>query len=135
VPPIMQLLKPIALLPLTSAMEAVARQKKKCDLGEDVTTWYLCYKPSDLDDKHIDKLEGEARKKNHHGGKYQCGGKIYTSGFCCDAGKIGGDTDSDSNPSAGSMVPGERKNLEDACADFPKIDHNLGSDAPSADDP
>ncbi|KAI9621112.1 hypothetical protein H4Q26_013309 [Puccinia striiformis f. sp. tritici PST-130] len=117
----MQLLKPIALLPLTSAMEAVARQKKKCDLGEDVTTWYLCYKPSDLDDKHIDKLEGEARKKNHHGGKYQCGGKILYLRLLLRCGKIGGDTDSDSNPSAGSMVPGERKNLEDACADFQKL--------------
>ncbi|POV97732.1 hypothetical protein PSTT_14179 [Puccinia striiformis] len=54
------------------------------------TVWYLCFKPEDVANKELSRLLGEERAPNHRGHKlYQCGGKEYTSGFCCDGVKLG----------------------------------------------
>ncbi|KAH9443179.1 hypothetical protein MJO28_014508 [Puccinia striiformis f. sp. tritici] len=115
----MQLLAPITLLLLTASTVVVAREQKDCynQLGAGKKLWYLCFRPEDVANKDLSKLLGEERARNKRGHKlFQCGGKVYTSGFCCDGKGIGLE---DTEIKAGSMAEVNRSPLEDSCVDFP----------------
>ncbi|POW22193.1 hypothetical protein PSHT_01476 [Puccinia striiformis] len=108
----MQLLAPITLLLLTASTVVVAREQKDCynQLGAGK-------KSEDVANKDLSKLLGEERARNKRGHKlFQCGGKVYTSGFCCDGKGIGLE---DTEIIAGSMAEVNRSPLEDSCVDFP----------------
>ncbi|POV97731.1 hypothetical protein PSTT_14871 [Puccinia striiformis] len=114
----MQLLALITLLLLTASMAVVARTKKECNLGSGITVLYLCFKPEDLT-QNLHRVPGDEREKNFIGGKYQCGGHRYTSGYCCDAVKLG--LEPGYKATTGAMPRPLRTSLENACQDFPKL--------------